>query len=124
MKFNTLLFLLFVWLQLYVTEQDVKSINTVLCLIKVNINTIELIVHTSCNYVLDIRCVTIKSQGRRGWGLNSHLPPMAPRQATQDKSQFSTWQNARIYFYFLKVHSRTKVFCVLSLKKRIENVNQ
>ena len=33
-------------------------INTVLCFIKFNSNTIELIVHTSCYCVLDLLCVT------------------------------------------------------------------
>ena len=33
------------------------SINTMSCPIKVNINTIELTVHTSCNCVLDLLCV-------------------------------------------------------------------
>ena len=35
----------------------IDDINTMLCLIKVNSNTIELNVHTSCDCVLDLLCV-------------------------------------------------------------------
>ena len=35
------------------------NINTMLCPIKVNSNTIELTVHNSCYCVLDLRCVSI-----------------------------------------------------------------
>ena len=40
-------------------NQILSSINIMLCPIKVNINTIELIVHTSCYCVLDLLCVTL-----------------------------------------------------------------
>ena len=37
--------------------------NAMLCTIKVNSNTIELTVHTSCYYVLDLLCVTCSTGG-------------------------------------------------------------
>ena len=40
-----------------VNQQKQYCINTVLCLIKVNSKTIELTVHSSCYYVLDLLCV-------------------------------------------------------------------
>ena len=44
---------------LYNTKPSLLNNHTVLCLIKVNINTIELTVHTFCNYILDLLCAIL-----------------------------------------------------------------
>ena len=47
-------------LTIYVTEGSQKvRLNTMLCPNKVDSYTIELTVHTSCNCILDLLCVTI-----------------------------------------------------------------
>ena len=41
-------------------NEIIYRINTILCLIKVNSNTIELTVHTSSNRISDLLCVVIQ----------------------------------------------------------------
>ena len=48
-------------------EHETGNINTVLCPIKVNSNTIELTVPTSCYWVLDLLCV--KNCDKIAWGI-------------------------------------------------------
>ena len=48
---------------------ETGDINTVLCLIKVNSNTIELTEHPSCYCVLDLHCVKLTIKRLRNTGL-------------------------------------------------------
>ena len=48
-------------IDVYISIEIVNYINTLSCIIKVNCNTIELTVHTSCYCVLELLCINVKN---------------------------------------------------------------
>ena len=65
----------YLWLDTVLCMKNIHFLK-ILCPIKVNRNTIELTVHTSCYCVLDLLCVSLQRPGR---SYNQLLPEMQAR---------------------------------------------